>query len=161
MRGQIILVAIVALLTLIFTVVNWTALSAPAPINLLVTEVQGPLGLVILGLGAVLIALFVLLILSLQASVLLETRRHSRELTAQRELADKAEASRFTELRQMLEQEFAALKGLSGKPGELLERINRMESGLRQDIHDTGNSLSAYIGELEERLERRGGAPPS
>jgi hypothetical protein len=109
----------------------------------------------------VLIALFVLLILSLQASVLLETRRHSRDLTAQREFADKAEASRFTELRQMLEQEFAALKGLSGKPGELLERINRMESGLRQDIHDTGNSLSAYIGELEERLERRGGAPPS
>ena len=111
MRAQIILVAIVLLLTLVFTVLNWTALSAPAPINLLVTQVQGPLGLVILGFGAVLIALFVLLVLWLQAGVLLESRRHSRELTAQRELADKAEASRFTELRQMLEQEFAGLKG--------------------------------------------------
>lgn len=159
MRAQIILVAIVALLTLIFTIANWTTLSAPAPINLLVVEVQGPLGLVILALGAVLIALFVLLVLSLQATVLLETRRQSRELSAQRELADKAEASRFTELRQMLTQEFAALKELSGKPGELLERINRLESGLRQEIHDTGNTLSAYIGELEERLERRGSTP--
>jgi uncharacterized integral membrane protein len=161
MRAQIVLVAVVVLLTLIFTVANWPALSAPAPINLLVTEVQGPLGLVILGLGAVLIALFVLLVLSLQASVLLETRRQSRELSAQRELADKAEASRFTELRQMLEQEFATLKSLSGQPGELLERLNRLETGLRQDIHDTGNSLSAYIGELEDRLQRSGGTAHS
>ncbi len=160
MRAQIILVAVVMLLTLVFTLLNWTALSATAPINLLVTQVQGPLGLVILGLGAVLIALFVLLLLWLQAGVLLESRRHSRELTAQRELADKAEASRFTDLRQTLEREFAGIKGASGQPGELLERLNRMETALRQDIHDTGNGLSAYIGELEERLERRGGASP-
>src|SRR5262245_12873249 len=110
MRAQIILVAVVVLLTLIFTLLNWTALSAPAPINLLVARVEGPLGVVILGLGAVLIALFVLLLLWLQAGVLLESRRHSREIAAQRELADKAEASRFTELRQMLENEFAGLK---------------------------------------------------
>ena len=116
MRAQIALVAIVLLLTLVFAIVNWTALSTPAPINLLVTEVQGPLGLVILGMGAVLIALFVLLVLSLQASVLLDSRRHSRELNAQRELADKAEASRFTDLRQMLEQEFASLKPLAAQP---------------------------------------------
>ena len=160
MRAQIVLVAVVMLLTLVFTLLNWSALSAPAPINLLVTQVQGPLGLVILGLGTVLIALFVLLLLWLQAGVLLESRRHSRELTAQRELADKAEASRFTDLRQMLEQEFASIKGQGGKPGELLERLNRMESALRQDIHDTGNSLAASIGELDDRLERRGGALP-
>jgi uncharacterized integral membrane protein len=161
MRAQIAVVAIVLLLTLVFTLLNWTALSAPAPINLLVTEVQGPLGLVILGFGAILIALFVLLVLWLQTGVLLESRRHSRELTTQRELADKAEASRFTELRQMLEREFAGLKGSSEQPGELLERLNRMETALRQDIHDTGNSLSASIGELDDRLERRGEAPHS
>lgn len=161
MRAQIILVAIVLLLTVIFTLLNWAALSAPAPINLLVAQVQGPLGLVILGLGAVLIGLFVLLLLWLQAGVLLESRRQSRELTAQRELADKAEASRFTELRQMLEREFASVKGTSGQPGELLERLNRMETALRQDIHDAGNSLSASIGELDDRIERGGSAPHS
>lgn len=161
MRAQIILVAVVLTLTLIFTVLNWAALSAPAPINLLVTQVQGPLGVVILGFGAVLIALFVLLLLWLQAGVLLESRRHSREIAAQRELADKAEASRFTELREMLENEFAGLKVSNGQAGELLERINRMESALRQDIHDTGNSLSAYIGELDDRVEKLGPAPHS
>jgi hypothetical protein len=161
MRAQIILVAVVLLLTLIFTVLNWAALSTPAPINLLVTQVEGPLGVVVLGLGAVLIVLFVLLLLWLQAGVLLESRRHSREIAAQRELADKAEASRFTEMRQMLENEFAGLKASSGQPGELLERLNRMETALRQDIHDTGNSLSAYIGELDDRVEKLGPAPHS
>jgi hypothetical protein len=36
-----------------------------------------------------------------------------------------------------------------------------MENALRQDIHDTGNSLSAYIGELDDRIEKLGGAPHS
>jgi len=161
MRAQFILAAIVLLLTLIFAALNWTALSAPAPINLVVTQVQGPLGLVMLGFGGVLIALLVLQVVSLQASVLLQNRRQSRELTAQRELADKAEASRFTELRQVLEREFASLKGPSEQVGEVLKQLNRIETALRQDIHDTGNSLSASIGELEDRLERPGGAPHS
>ena len=37
MRAQIVLVAVVMLLTLVFTLLNWSALSAPAPINLPVT----------------------------------------------------------------------------------------------------------------------------
>ena len=45
-------------------------------------------------------------VLSLQGSVLLETRRHTKELQAQRELADKAEASRFTELGTAMRAEF-------------------------------------------------------
>jgi uncharacterized integral membrane protein len=154
MRAQIILATIVLLLTMIFAALNWTPLSAPVPINLLVTQVQGPLGLVMLGLGAVMLALFVLQVLSLQASVLLQSHRQSRELTAQRELADKAEASRFTELRQVLERELANLKGRSEQVGEVLKQL----TALRQDIHDTGNSLSASIGELEDRLERPGSA---
>jgi uncharacterized integral membrane protein len=160
MRAQIALVAIVLLLTLVFTMLNWTALNATAPINLLVTQVQGPLGVVFVGFGGVLIALFVLLVLWLQTGVLLEGRRHTRELAAQRELADKAEASRFTDLRQLLEREFASVKGPAAGPGELLERLNRMENSLRQEIRDSGNSVSAYIGELEDRLERRGSTPP-
>ena len=103
----------------------------------------------------------ILSLLWLQAGTLLESRRQSRELAAQRELADKAEASRFTDLRQMLEGEFARLKGTntSGQPGELLERLNRMEAALRQDIHDTGNGLAAHIGELEDRLGQAGDSP--
>src|SRR5262245_50961816 len=132
MRAQIVLVGIMLLLTLAFTMLNWTALNATAPINLLVTQVQGPLGVVVVGFGGVLIALFVLLLLWLQTRVLLDSRRHTRELAAQRDLADKAEASRFTDLRQLLEREFASLKGPEGDPPTLLERLTRIENTLRQ-----------------------------
>jgi len=65
-------------------------------------------------------------VLSLQCSVLLETRRHTKELQAQRELADKAEASRFTELR-----------------ADMLKRLD-----------ENANSTAAHIAQLEDRLER-------
>ena len=68
-----------------------------------------PLGLVLLGLAVVLIAVFFGLLLSVQFRLLATHRRHSAELRAQRELVDNAEASRFTELRQYLNQELAAL----------------------------------------------------
>jgi hypothetical protein len=153
MRTQILLVALMVVLIVIFSALNWSNLNAPATINLLVTDVQGPIGLVVLMLSAVLIALFVLLVISLQANVLLEAKRHSRELSAQRELADKAEASRFTELNQMLQQEFSALRGQVGKPGEVLARLDSVQESLHKELQDSGNTLAAYIGELENRLE--------
>ncbi len=155
MRTQILLVALMVVLIIIFSALNWNALNAQATINLLVTEVQGPVGLVVLMLSAVLIALFVLLVISLQANVLLEAKRHSRELSAQRELADKAEASRFTELRQMLKQEFSALREQVGNRGEVLARLDSVQESLRKELQDSGNTLAAYVGELENRLEDR------
>jgi hypothetical protein len=155
MRTQILLVALMVVAIVLFSALNWSALNAPASINLLVTQTQGPLGLVVLMLTAVLIALFVLLVISLQANVLLEAKRHSREMNAQRELADKAEASRFTELRQVLQQEFAGLHEQLGNPGEVLARLDSVHESLRKEVQESGNSLAAYIGELENRMEER------
>jgi hypothetical protein len=50
---------------------------------------------------------FVVWALSMQATLIVESRRQSKELQAQRELADRAEASRFTELRDFIGQELA------------------------------------------------------
>ena len=38
----------------------------------------------------------------------------------------------------------------------LLDRLEEAEAGLRADIERAGNTLAAYIGELEERLSRTG-----
>ena len=59
-----------------------------------------------------LLLLLILTAIALQTSALLETRRHSRELQASRELADQAEASRFNELRNFLEVELLKLTNL-------------------------------------------------
>ena len=116
----------------VFAALNWGVIMAPTTLSLGFAQVQAPLGLVLLGLIALLTAAFVLYLLYLQTSVLLEARRHARELQASRELADQAEASRFTELRAVLET-----------------RLTEVE-----------NSLSAQLGELRERLERSRLPPP-
>ncbi len=101
--------------------------------------------------------LFLIFAAYLQTSVLLDARRHSRELQAQRELADKAEASRFTDLRGFLETELRKLgEQVAESRAGITGRLDQAEQDLRTAIEQSGNSLAAYIGELEDRLLRTG-----
>ncbi|PKN50630.1 MAG: Signal transduction histidine kinase [Deltaproteobacteria bacterium HGW-Deltaproteobacteria-16] len=139
----------------VFTALNWSAFMAPATLSLGVANVQAPLGLVMLGLVAFLAALFLVFVVYLQTSVLLEARRHARELQANRELADQAEASRFTELRGFLEAELTRQAGLDAESRVVvLARLDQLDRDLRSAVEQSGNTLAAYIGELEDRLER-------
>ena len=90
-----------------FVLVNWPVLNDPTTLSLAFAEVQAPLGVVMLGFIVLVTVLFLAYIVYLQMSGLLETRRHGKEIQSQRQLADQAEASRFTELRGFLEAEFA------------------------------------------------------
>ena len=119
------LIVVVALIAL-FAVLNWSAFLAPTTLSFGVTQLQAPLGLIMLGLLAVLTAVFLFYVVYLQTTVLLQWRRREKELQASRELADQAEASRFTELRAHLDT-----------------RLTEIE-----------NSLAAQIGEMRDRLER-------
>ena len=120
-----------------FALINWPAFSALTPLSLGVTTVQAPLGLIMLGLIAFLCVLFTVWVISLQAGSLMDSRRQTRELQAQRELADRAEASRFTELRT-----------------DLVARLDRLQSDSRAAIEQQGNSVAAQLGQIEDRLER-------
>ena len=105
-------------------VLNWGELTAPSLMSLGVVSIEAPLGLIMLGLTALLGVFFIAYVLSLQGSVLLDTRRHSKEMTAQRELADKAEASRFTELRAFLETQHQQVQS------QLIARLDTLEARL-------------------------------
>ena len=88
----------------------------------------------------------------------MENRRNARELQAQRELADQAEASRFSQLRSFLERELGRL----GEKTEeskvvVLAKLEALERELRSVVEQSGNTLAAYIGEIEDRLERAPG----
>lgn len=133
MRTPTILLIVILAVLFIFVAANWGVITTPAPVSLLVTTVQAPIGLILVSLLLLLTALFLIFVVYLQTSVLLDARRHARELAAQRDLADKAEASRFTDLRSYLDVEIAKLT---------------------DKVEQTGNTLAAYIGELEDRIER-------
>ncbi|MCL4185087.1 MAG: LapA family protein [Burkholderiaceae bacterium] len=138
-----------------FVLVNWAVLNAPTTLSLAFTQVQAPLGIVMLGFIVMVTVLFLGYIVYLQMSGLLETRRHSKELHTQRALADQAEASRFTELRGFLEAEFARQAARQEERAAALHaRLDTVEQRLRVAVEQQGDSLSAVVGELGDRFGR-------
>jgi uncharacterized integral membrane protein len=141
MRMRTLLLVVIVVLLGTFTILNWSAFTTPTSLSWVFGTLEAPLGLLMLVITGLLAMTFLLYVAYLQGTVILEARRSSRELQSQRQLADQAEASRFTELRDVLES-----------------RLDRLDNELRTAIEQTGSVLSAYIGEVEDRLERRIGS---
>lgn len=155
MKIRTLFVLFVLIAVAFFTALNWNAFIAPTTLSLGLAEIRAPLGLVMLGLLLTLTAVFLVFVVYLQTSVLFDTRHHARELRANRELADQAEASRFTELRAFLEAGLNRQKELDANANTVvLARLDRLDSELRTALQQSETSLSAYIGELDDRLER-------
>ena len=139
-----------------FTALNWSAFTAPMTLSLAFTSVQAPLGLIMLGATAVLGVAFLLYVTYLQSTSILESRRLARELHAQRQLADEAEASRFTELRTFFEQRMTRLDDAVARTQSVVQSTSgTLQSDLRGAVEQSTTVLSAYIGEVEDRLERK------
>ena len=79
----------------IFAAINWNAFMAPTTLSVVFANVEAPLGLILLVAIGLLTLLFLLYVVYLQSAILMENRRNARELQAQRELAEQAEASRY------------------------------------------------------------------
>lgn len=90
-------------------VLNWSTLMADAPLNLVVAQVQAPLGVVVIGLAGLLLALFFVAYLRNRIGSLLETRKLLIEVQRVQALADKAEASRIDNLQHLMVTEFRML----------------------------------------------------
>lgn len=152
-RGLMLAAAL--LLLAAFALLNWAAFTAPTTLSLGFTQVQAPLGLMMLVITGLVSTLFLVYILLQQAGVILEARRYARELKAHRELADKAEASRFTEIRAFLEGELRRheAQGVAGTR-ELGARIEASERQLLDRFAESSRTLSAYIGEVDDKLDR-------
>ena len=150
-----VLILVVLGLLAIFAIFNWGAFVAPTALTLGFATVEAPLGLILLGTVGVVSALFVIYVVFLQSSSLMDSRRQARELQAQREIADRAEASRFEQLRAATEKELQQLQNQSlESKAAILARLDDLERDLRAAMEQSGNTLAAYLGEIEDRLER-------
>ena len=141
----------------IFAAVNWEAFLTPTALSLVFTDFQAPLGLVMLGIVIALSAVFLLYILAQQTSVLLDHRRLTKQLESQRDLADQAEKSRFTELRTFLQAELQQLQQRSdGYQSVLTGKLEALEKEVNRRAEQTENTVAAQVGELDDRLQRLG-----
>jgi len=129
------LVLVAAGLAALFVVLNWRVFAGPAKLNLLLTSVEVPVGAVMLLLLALTLLVLWIVVGSWQGTLIMEFRRQAKELQAQRLLAESAEASRFTELGTLIREEIAKL---------------------RTELQETEHSIAATLGEMDDRLRKRG-----
>jgi uncharacterized integral membrane protein len=143
MRTRTLLVVLALLLIVAFVAINWSVFAASTKVSFVFTSVEVPTGLVMLGILALIVLTFGIYSAVSWSAILLEFRRQAKELTAQRTLADQAEASRFTELRAVMHDELE----------HLADRMAQMHETFRTEIRDNANSLAATIGELDDRIQ--------
>jgi uncharacterized integral membrane protein len=155
MRARTALLVVILVALAIFAALNWTVITAPTQIHLLLARVEAPLGVILLGATAGVTLLFSVFLTWTETSALLEMRRYARDLQAQRQLAEAAEASRYTELKTQLHADMASLRTLvESKSAEVSGRVHQAEEQLGGEIERANNALTAYFAELEERLNR-------
>ena len=133
MRFRSLLVLVASGLAALFAVLNWRVFAAPATLNLVLTQAEVPVGVIMLMLFAVALVVIWILVSGWQGTLLAEFRRQAKELEAQRQLAESAEASRFTELGTLIREEVAKL---------------------RTELQDTEHSIAATLGEMDDRLRK-------
>lgn len=165
MRIRVLPVLLLLVLAGLFAVINWTTFTTPTTLNLGVAMVEAPLGMVMLGFIGLIALVYIVTVVGGLATALSESRRMNRELAAQRELADKAEASRITELRDFFSAELLRVTSSHDDLQlKILSRMEQSEQRARTTLEETANTLSACIGELEDRLDLHrtlpGEAPP-
>ncbi len=144
-----ILILLVAMLAT-FTALNWAAFVTPTSLTVGVATFEAPLGVVMLAIVIGMALLFAGYMAFWQGRLLVDARRHAKELQAQRTLADQAEASRFTELR----------TAFADATGRLEARLDATRDALRTESREATNSLAAMIGEIDDRAKRSGQRVP-
>jgi len=155
MRFNTWLALAVLLLAAVFFGLNAQVFMTPVKLNLLLTMVETPLGLVPFILLVLVLGAIGVYVGAWQGTFAREFRRQSKELESQRSLAEQAESSRFTELGKLLQSEIARSD----------ERIEAALALLRQELRESENSIAATLAEFDDRvtrtLSRSGGGQPA
>ena len=156
MRFRTLLLILFIALMAGFVALNVEEFTRISTLNLGITTMQVSLGLVMLLVLIAACVIFLASTLYTQSTNLIETRKYARELNTQRELADKAEASRFTELRNYLEAQALSTQQRDATATTVLtERFALQQQALLARIEQSDNTMAAYMGQLEDRLEHQ------
>lgn len=156
MRSRSILLLVAILLVAGFAALNWAEIVRPSPLLFGPVVMDAPLGAILLGLLALALVGFVIAAGTMRTQSLIESRHNLKTLEAQRELADKAEASRFTELRQHLDTQLHALRQRDEISATEFEKaMVNSQRELRTQLEQMNRTLAARLSELEHRLETR------
>jgi uncharacterized integral membrane protein len=131
---RVLLLVLAIVLVAGFAAQNWAEINRSSDLLFGPIVMTAPLGMILLTLLGVALVAFLIASFASRTRALVETRHHHKTLEAQRELADKAEASRFTELRTHLE---------------------RMHREMREELAQLNRSMTNRFTGMESRFDAR------
>jgi hypothetical protein len=164
MRSRFIVLVVAILLVAGFAALNWSEIVRPSPLLFGPFVMDAPMGLILLGLLALSLIAFLASTAHMRTQSLIETRHHYKSLEAQRELADKAEASRFTDLRQHLDLQLRQLRERDTVAvTEFQKSVVESQRELRTHLEQINRTIASRLNEIEQRLDSRlgGSAVPA
>lgn len=152
MRARLILLVLAILAVAGFAALNWPEVMRSTPLNFGVFAMDAPLGAILLGLLALGLVAYLISAGLLRSQMMITENRYTRDLQAQRELADKAEASRFTELRQYLDSHFREGNQRDAVVSTEFEKsMLQSQRDLRAQLDQMNQALTRRLSELEGR----------
>jgi uncharacterized membrane protein YccC len=159
MRGRIVFIVIAALVVAAIAAFNWPEFTRAEPLSFGVATASVPLGLLMLTLIGIVLVVFLVSSAIQESRYLLDHRRHSRALQAQRELAEKAEASRFTDLRQHMDTHLREVRQRDQVVAtEFEKRLMHSHNELRAHLDRMHHAILARLAEIETRIPPAGAA---
>ncbi len=157
--GMLLIMVVMA----VFLIINWTTLSQETTVNLVYTEIQAPLGvLVVCGFCAIVVLLGVYTIWQ-QASMFFEIRTAYKEARRAHQEAEEADKNRVTEASKEIKARIDKLEALvTDRNDEVLQALRENIELLQKTVADAAASQqkdreanrSAITGEIQALARR-------
>ena len=147
MRARLVILVLAILAVAGIAALNWPLFMRNEQMNFGVITTQASLPLILLTILGITLLAFLVSSATYEQRHLVEYREHGKALQAQRDLADKAEASRFTDLRQHIDtqlRENRQREGLAAAEFEKIVATNQRE--LRAQLEQMNRTLASRPG---------------
>jgi uncharacterized integral membrane protein len=156
MRVRLFFIIAAILLVAAFAALNWPEFVKPTTLSFGWRTADAPLGLIMLAALGVALFMFLLGSAVQESRMMLASNRHAKALQAQRDLAERAEASRFTDLRQQLDMHLRDNRQRESIAATELEKsMVQSQRELRTQLESINRLLESRLTELETRLDAR------
>ncbi len=156
MRARLLFIVLAGLVVAGLAALNWGEVTRVSRLNFGLILTDAPLAGILLAILAITLVVFLVSSAIQESRNLIAWNRHAKELQAQRDLADKAEASRFTDLRQHIDstlRDTRQREALAG--GEFEKSMLQSHRDLRAQLDAMNRTLLARMAELESRMDHR------
>lgn len=141
--GMLLIVIVMA----VFLIINWGTLSQVTTVNLVYTEMEAPLGIIVVAAFAAVVVLLMAYTVWQQASVMMELRAAYKEARTARQMAEDADKSRIAEIRADFKERMEKMEALLATRTDEVIRLMAERNQLEDE------TLSKFRAEHQARAD--------